>query len=76
MPAEHQFIDGWNTDRFVKWAAKMGSSVQTFIERLLDSKEHPVQAFKSCMGVLQLSKGYEPKDLEKVCSLAIEYNTI
>jgi len=76
MPAAHQFIDGWNTDRFVKWASKMGGFVEIFIERLLDSKEHPQQAFKSCMGVLQLSKGYKPEDLETVCSRAVEYNCI
>ncbi len=76
MPAEHQFVEGWNTDRFVKWASKMGGSVEAFIKRLLDSKEHPQQAFKSCMGVLQLSKGYKPEDLEIVCGRALEYNSI
>jgi hypothetical protein len=54
----------------------MGGPVAAFIERLLDSKEHPQQAFKSCMGVLQLSKGYKREELEAVCSRAIEYNCI
>ncbi len=76
MPAEHQFIDGWNTDRFTRWAKKMGGSVEVFIQRLLDSKEHPQQAFKSCMGVLQYSKGYKPGELEIVCKRALEYNSI
>ncbi len=76
MPASHQFVDGWNTDRFVRWASNMGGSVEIFIERLLESKEHPQQAFKSCMGVLSLSKGYKPEDMETVCSRAIEYNCI
>lgn len=76
MPAEHQFVEGWNTDRFVKWASKMGGSIADFIKRLLDSKEHPQQAFKSCMGVLQLSKGYKREELEAVCARAIEYNCI
>lgn len=76
MPAEHQFVDGWNTGRFVKWASKMGGSVEIFIRRLLDSKEHPQQAFKSCMGVLQLSKGYKPGELEIVCGRALEFNSI
>lgn len=76
MPSEHQFVDGWNTDRFVRWASKIGGSVETFIQRLLDSKEHPQQAFKSCMGVLQLSKGYKPEDLEIVCNRALDFNSI
>lgn len=76
MPASHQFIDGWNTDRFTKWAASMGGSIKIFIELLLESKEHPQQAFKACMGVLKLGKKYKAEDLEKVCKKAIEYNTI
>ena len=76
MPAEHQYVAGWNTERFVRWASKMGGSVEIFIERLLDSKEHPQQAFKSCMGILNLSKGYKPEDLEIVCGRAVEYNCI
>jgi transposase len=76
MPVEHQFIAGWNTERFIKWASKMGGPVKTFIEQLLDSKEHPQQAFKSCMGVLKLSKGYRPEDLEIVCKRALDLNCI
>lgn len=76
MPPTHQFIDGWNTERFTKWASKIGGSVQAFIELLLESKEHPQQAFKSCLGVLNLGKKYSNLDLEKVCKRAIKYNTI
>jgi len=76
MPTEHQFIDGWNTDRFVRWASTMGGSVEVFIQRLLDSKEHPQQAFKSCMGVLRLCKMYKPEDLEIVCNRALSFNSI
>ena len=76
MPATHQFVNGWGTDRFVKWASQMGGSIETFIELLLESKEHPQQAFKSCMGVLNLGKKYKSEDLEKVCKKAIEYNSI
>lgn len=76
MPANHQFINGWNTDRFIKWASQMGGSIETFIGLLLESKQHPQQAFKSCMGVLNLGKKYKAEELEKVCENAIEYNAI
>lgn len=76
MPAAHQFVNGWSTERITKWASTIGGSVETFIELLLDSKEHPQQAFKSCLGVLKLGKKYTAEDLEKVCKRAIEYNSI
>jgi len=76
MPANHQFIQGWNTERFTNWASRIGGSVETFIELLIESKEHPQQAFKSCLGVLKLEKKYSAGDLEKVCKRALQYNTI
>jgi transposase len=76
MPATHQFVNGWSTDRFTRWSSQMGGSIQTFIELLLESKEHPQQAFKACLGVLNLGKKYKAEDLEKVCKRAIEYNSI
>ena len=76
MPATHQFVEGWNTERFTRWASNIGGSVETFIELLIESKEHPQQAFKSCLGVLNLGKRYKSEDMEKVCKRALEYNTI
>lgn len=76
MPPSHQFIDGWKPERFIKWAEKTGKEVKQFIELLLESKEHPEQAFKACMGVLQLGKKYEKEIMQKVCKKAIEINCI
>lgn len=76
MPPQHRFVNGWNPDRFIKWASVMGGSVETFIQLLLNSKEHPQQAFKSCMGVLRLGKKYDAEALQKVCKKAIEINSI
>jgi transposase len=76
MPAAHQFVEGWNTERFTTWASNIGGSVETFIELLIESKEHPQQAFKACLGVLNLGKKYKDEDMEKVCKRALAYNTI
>jgi len=76
MPKEHQFIDGWNTNRFLSWAQKKGSHVYAFIKKLLDSKEHPEQAFKACMGVLRLGDKYEEVAISIVCKKAIAINCI
>jgi len=76
MPPEHQFVNGWNPDRFIQWAATMGGSVKDFIRLLLDSREHPEQAFKACMGILKLGRKYDEKTLQAVCKKAIEINSI
>jgi transposase len=76
MPAAHQYVDGWSTARFMKWASHKGGSIEAFINLLLESKDHPQQAFKSCMGVLHLEKRYDQADIEKVCRRAIDFNHI
>ena len=76
MPPNHQFINGWSPKRFIKWAASIGDQVETFIQLLLDSKAHPEQAFKACMGVMRLGKKYDIEALQLACKKAIELNII
>ena len=76
MPPEHQFVNGWSPDRFSRWAATMGGSVKEFIRLMLDSREHPEQAFKACMGILKLGNKYDEKALRFACKKAIEINSI
>lgn len=76
MPASHQFINGWNPHRFISWAEKMGGSVKMFIQLMLDQREHPQQAFKACMGVLNLGKKSDDQAMQLVCKKAIEINCI
>ena len=76
MPEKHQFVNGWDTHRFIKWASQIGGSVEVFIRKLLDSKEHPQQAYKACLGVLNLGKEYKAEDLEIVCKRALDFNSI
>jgi len=76
MPPGHQFISGWDTGRFLRWSERTGETTHVFIQRLLESKEHPEQAFKACMGVLNLSKKYDKQIFEWVCKNAIELNCI
>ncbi|MBA7581558.1 hypothetical protein ES708_23464 [subsurface metagenome] len=51
LPPEHQFVNGWSPDKFIRWAATIGGSVKEFIRLMLDSREHPEQAFKSDLGL-------------------------
>lgn len=76
MPPEHRFVNGWSPDRFIRWSATMGGSVKEFIRLMLDSREHPEQAFKACMGILKLGKKYDEQALQIVCKKAIEINII
>ncbi len=56
LATTHQFITEWTPQRFINWAASIDEDVKLFITNLLEIKQHPEQAYKSCMGVLSLCK--------------------
>lgn len=73
-PETHRFIDGWDANRFVAWTLKISPATHRLIQRVIDSKEHPEQAFRSCMGILSLSKKYPADDFAKACAKALHLN--
>lgn len=76
MPEDHQLVNGWNPDRFISWAKKKGGSVKEFIQLMLDQREHPQQAFKACLGVLNLGNKYDDEAMQAACKKAIRINSI
>jgi hypothetical protein len=71
MPAEHRWYAGWSKERFVSWARSLGSDVEAFISKLIDSRPYAPQAFKSCMGVLHLKDSYGAQRLNNACRKAL-----
>jgi len=76
MPRDHQLVAGWNPERIVSWAEKMGGSVKEFIQLMLDKREHPQQAFKACLGVLNLGNAHDDHTMQAACKKAIGLNSI
>lgn len=74
MPAKHQAVTDWSPERFVSWAAKTGAQTKAFIAALLEQREHPEQAFKTCAGILRLGQSVSSERMEQVCALALSKN--
>ena len=70
MPSEHQFYSQWSPKRFLKWAAEIGEQTAELISRVLDSRKHPEQAYRSSLGILNLAKKYSPERLESASKRA------
>ena len=71
MPKSHQQYSDWSPQRFIRWAEKFGPSTAALITRALSSRRHPQQSYRSCQGILQLSKSYGDKRLEAACGRAL-----
>ena len=40
--------------------------------RIIESKPHPEQGFRSCLGIIRLAKKYSPDRLEAACQRALK----
>jgi len=74
LASAHKFITEWTPQKFINWAESIGESVKEYILKILEKKQHPEQAYKSCMGVLSLAKKVGGDRLKNACKRAIEYN--
>lgn len=70
MPKSHRKHMEWTPGRFLNWAAGIGVSTTRYVKRLLESKPHPEQGYRSCLGLLNLSKRFGDARLEKACERA------
>jgi len=74
MPQKHKAVSEWTPERFISWAQKTGANAATYIRWLLESREHPEQAFKTCAGILRLASKVPKSRMEEACEFAIERN--
>lgn len=72
----HQAVAGWNTQRFLDWAATVGPQTQAAIEQVLASRVHPQQGYRTALGILRLGKTHGEERLEAACRRAIQIKAV
>lgn len=73
MASTHQFVTQWSVSSFIDWANNIDPCVAEFIFKIIDSKNHPEQAYKSCLGVLSFEKKVGKQRLINACKRALDY---
>jgi transposase len=71
MPPAHQKYLEWSPERLTSWAQKTGPQTAQLVQVLLDSRQHPEQAYRSCLGLLRLGSRYGEDRLEAACRRAL-----
>lgn len=74
-PKSHQRYLQWTPSRIVEWGGTIGPLTAELLERILASKRHPEQGFRSCLGVIRLGDKYGKHRLEAVAQRALRYKT-
>lgn len=74
MPKDHKEYADWTPTRIINWAKKIGHSCGEVVEGIFSSKVHPVQGYRSSLGIIRLGKKYSNERVESACKRAIAIN--
>jgi transposase len=73
LASAHRFVSDWTPERFIGWAESIHEDVKLYILKILDRKQHPEQAYKSCLGILGFAKKVGNDRLINACRRALGY---
>jgi len=70
-PKAHQKHLEWTPSRIIRWAEKTGPETAGVVTRILESKPHPEQGYRACLGILRLGDRYGADRLEAASRRAL-----
>ena len=74
-PKAHQRHLEWTPGRIINWAGTVGEHCAADVRWIIESKPHPEQGYRSCLGLLRLSESYGNERVEAACRRALKFQT-
>jgi len=75
MPDTHRWYAEWSAERFIRWATTIGPETAELVTKVLSAAAYPPQAFRSCLGILNLQRRHGAIRLNKACRKALRVGT-
>jgi len=70
MPSSHRAHAEWTPSRLIHWAEKTGPATGRLVAGILDSRPHPEQGYRACLGLMRLGRHYGSERLEAASARA------
>jgi len=74
-PKSHQKHLEWTPSRLIHWGNSIGPNTGILVERILQKFKHPEQGYRSCLGLLSLSKQVPIERMEAASLRALTINS-
>ena len=71
MPSAHRAHAEWTPSRLIRWAEKAGPATARLVTHILESRPHPEQGYRACLGIMQLGRRYGNRRLEAASERAL-----
>jgi transposase len=72
MPSAHRRHAEWTIERIQRTAARIGPSTARLLSIILESRPHPEQGYRVCLGILRLARQYGEPRLEAACDRGLD----
>lgn len=71
MPASHRAHAEWSPGRLLNWAMTIGPRTGDVVRYQLESRPHPEQGYRACLGIMRMARQYGKQRLEAACARAV-----
>jgi transposase len=76
MPSSHRRYAEWTPARIERWAAQTGPNTADLAAKIMASRPHPEQGFRSCMWIMSLGTKHGASRLEAAATRALAINAV
>jgi len=73
LASSHRYVSEWTPEKFIQQAADIHEDVAAYVNKVIQHKQHPEQAYKSCSGILSLARKVGNERLTGACRRADSY---
>ncbi len=72
MPSSHRRYGEWTPAKIREEANRIGPMLSLLVEKVIESRPHPEQGYRSCLGIIGLEKRFGAERLEAAALRALE----
>jgi len=73
MPEAHRRYAEWSPERIHRWATKVGPATARLAERIMETRPHPQQGYRACLGLIRLAKVHGNDRMEAASTRALAF---
>jgi hypothetical protein len=73
LASSHRYLTDWTPDKFIEQARAIHEDVAQYITMVMEHKQHPEQAYKSCSGILSIVRKVGNERMINACRRAHSY---
>ncbi|WP_287003549.1 IS21 family transposase [Sphingobium sp.] len=72
MPSSHRRYGEWTPAKIRQEAERIGPMLSLLVEKVIETRPHPEQGYRSCLGIIGLEKRFGAERLEAAALRALE----